>query len=437
MAEERSESVLVGATDEDDRARGMGVQVEIEVQRKRRACGGALRACCVTKSGSREPSVRALLQVWERCMLEALPDLRLPATVKAFDGILKARLTWRSKDGRNPEQQACAHDSTNGVGVLMRPLENHRVVELCVGGKTKLSPSTGEQLHNVSSSDRLTWPARGETSQNRDAGEHCELDSPSQNQAFNGIERIELATSRSDLRQVPTDRRRRSADAAPCVENASASEDPADGPPRGDGSDLLLDHRRADGICSGVSEIALGQLATQPQNILFSRDARSIDGFWCARWPVTPVDPIEPLFGGAFDPSPHGLKAYTKLAGNTAQRVATPNRLHHRTTLLLDGVLCSRVVSLFPSAYQPNNHLPGHQAMEAARLWKARPKAAAFPQPLENAPIHRPRFPQLSQPLLATRKRSVRSNQNNFNSTDQVTLGCWHLSDLGLLALRP
>ena len=419
MAEERSESVLVGATDEDDRARGMGVQIEIEVQRKRRACGGAFGACCVTKSGSREPSVRALLEVWERCMLEASPHLRLPATVKAFDGILKARLAWRSKDGRNTEQQACAHNSTDGVGVLMRPLENHRVVELCVGGKTKLSPSTGEQLDNVSGSDRLTWPAGGEASLNRDAGEHCELGSPSQNQAFNGIERIELAASRSDLRQVPTDRRRRSADAAPSIENASALEDPADGPSRGDWSDLLLDHRRANSICSGVSEIALGQLATQPQNILFGRHARSIDGLWCARWPVTPVDPIEPLGGGTFDPSPHGLKAHAKLASNRAQRVATPNRLYHRTTLLLDGVLCSRVVSLFPSAYQP------HNPPLVTGLWnlkgcgkpakKRRPSHSLWKTP----PIHRPRFPQLPQPLLATRKRSVRSNQNNQNSTDK------------------
>ena len=436
MAEERSESVLVGTTDEDEHAGGMGSQIEHEVQRKRWACRGALGACSVTKSGGREPSVRVLLQVCQRCVLEASPDLGLPATVEAFDGILKARLAWRSKDGRDTEQQACAHDPTNDVRVLMRPLENRGVVELSVGRKTKLLPSTGEQLDNVGGRDRLTWPARGDTSLNRDAVEHCQLSSPSQNQAFNGIERIELAASGGDRRQVPTDGRRRSADAAPTVQNASALEDAADGPPRGDWSDLLLEQRRADGICSAISKIALGQLATQSQNILFSRYACSIDGPRCARRPVPPVDPIKPQGGGAFDPSLYGLKTHVKLAGNTAQRLATPNRLHHRTTLVLDGVLCSRVVSLFPSAYQPCQPTPSNGLWNLTGYGKPAKKRRPSHSLWKTPPTHRPRFPQLPQPLLATRKRSIRSNQTKHNLTRPLTWGCWHLSDLGLVALR-
>jgi hypothetical protein len=48
----------------------------------------------------------------------------------------------------------------------------------------------------------------------------------------------------------------------PAVQNAAAEEDAADGPSGRDRCDLLLDHRRADGICSRVTKIASGQLAT-------------------------------------------------------------------------------------------------------------------------------------------------------------------------------
>src|SRR5947208_91538 len=79
------------------------------------------------------------------------------------------------------EQKACAHDLTDDVAVLMRPLENRGIVELSVGGKTELPPSTGEQLDNHRGSHRTTWPAGGQSALNGDAGEHCQLDSAPQN----------------------------------------------------------------------------------------------------------------------------------------------------------------------------------------------------------------------------------------------------------------
>jgi hypothetical protein len=112
-------------------------------------------------------------------MFEASPDLGLPATVETFDGILKARLAGWSEDRGNTKQQAGAHNTTDNVAVLMWSLENRCVVELCVARKAEPPPSTGEQLDNVGSRDRLTWPARGESSMNRDASERCQLDSPS------------------------------------------------------------------------------------------------------------------------------------------------------------------------------------------------------------------------------------------------------------------
>jgi hypothetical protein len=128
------------------------------------------------------------------------------------------------------------------------------------------------------------------------------------------------------------------------------------------------------------------------------------------------------------------LKPHPKLAGHTAQTLFQPNLVDHGLTLLFGAVLISRLVSPFPSAYQPTHHpsaglwnLPGHG--KPAKL------PAAFPQPLENAPAHLPRFPQLPQPPRTTRNRSIRSKPK-CNFANQVTRGWWHLSDPGLVALR-
>jgi len=271
MAEERGNTASVSAADEDDRAGRMRLQIECEIGRKRSACWGAFGARCVPKSSGYKPSVRALLKFGHGCMFEAMPDLRLPAAVEAFDSILKPRFARRRKDRSHPKQQASSNDLTNGVRVLMRALKNERIVELCVRGKTGLSLSTCEQLDDVGRTDRKTWPAGDNTPMHRNAGEDGKLSSSSQNQAFNGIERIELATSGCNLGKVPADRRRWSTGASSCIKNTPALEDATDGTPRKDWSNPLLEHRCADRIRSRVSQIADSKLAAQPQNLVFSR----------------------------------------------------------------------------------------------------------------------------------------------------------------------
>jgi hypothetical protein len=159
MTEKRGKAMVVGATKEDDHSGRTCLQIKLSEQGKRKARGAALGTRCVANSIRSEPSIRALLKVVEGRMLEASPDLGLPATVETLDGILKARLTGRSEDRGNAKQQTDAHDTTDDVAVLMWPLENRCIVELCVARKTERPPSSGEQLDNVGSRDRLTWPA--------------------------------------------------------------------------------------------------------------------------------------------------------------------------------------------------------------------------------------------------------------------------------------
>src|SRR5438034_1598731 len=234
----------------------------------------------------------------------------------------------------------------------MRPLEDHRVVKLCVARKAKFSPSADEQLADIGGTDGRTRRTRCETAVDRDTGEDCELDSASKNKTFNGVERVEFAACGSDRRKVPTDRRGRTADPTSPIQKASALQNPADGPSRGNGVDVLRDHRPADRVRSRVSEIAFGQLPTQPQHVLLDCDARAVDRLWRTRRPVIPVDSIKPLAAGAFNPPLNGPKTHPKLAGDPTQRAAALHRPHHRTTLFCDGFLISGLVSLFLSAYQ-------------------------------------------------------------------------------------
>jgi len=385
MTKERSNAAVVSSSDEDDRAGRMSLQIEREVGRKRVTCWRAFGACSMPKSSGCEPSIGALLKIGQASVFEAMPDLGLPAAVEAFDSVLKTRFAWRSKHGSDAEQQASSYDLTDGVGVLMRPLKNERVVELCVRRKPRLLPTTGEQRDNAGCVHRGPRPAGDKTSVNGDAGEDTQLRSPSENQTFNGVEGIEFATARCNLGKVPADRRRRSTDAPSCIENPSPLEDATDRASRGNRSHPLLDHRQPDRIRAELAQIALGQFTAQPQNLFFSGHARSIHRLWRACRSIGPVDSIKPCVGSASDPSPYSLETDAKLAGNLAQGVPSANSVHHRPALLLDGVLCSRAFSLFRSAYQPV------QAAHETGLWNltgyGKPaKTAAFPQPLENAP---------------------------------------------------
>ena len=104
-------------------------------------------------------------------MLEASPDFDFPSAVEAFHGILETRFSWRRKYRRD-------------------------------------APAIQKQLDYVSSSDGRTRPAGDESSVDGDAIEHRKLDSPSQDESFNGIERIEFGSARRNLGKVPTDWRR-------------------------------------------------------------------------------------------------------------------------------------------------------------------------------------------------------------------------------------
>jgi hypothetical protein len=348
-----------------------------------------------------------------------MPDLRLPAAIEAFNGVLKAGLAWRCKDRGNAKQQARSDDLTDRIRVLMWTLKDQCVVELRVRGNTKFLPSLGEQLDDIGCIDRQTWPAGDETSMDGDAGENGKLSSASQNQAFDGIKRVELSACGCNLRKVPTDGRRWSADAPSFIQNTPALKNATDGASRRNRNNPLLEHYRADRICSGISEITSSQLTAQAQNLVFSGRARSIDGPWRACRSIGPVDAIKSRGGSPFDPAPNGFEAYAKRPRYLAQRIATANGLHHRSTPLLDGVLCSWL------SHFSTEHINPPQASQGTGLWKL----TGYGKPAQNRrPFHSlwktpptppPAFPTSPTAPATTEKRAFKAHQKQAQLTDR------------------
>ncbi len=65
----------------------------------------------------------------KRVVLEASPDLGLSLGIEAFNGGLKARLTWEHEDGHDLEGETGLDDTAHGSWMLMRPLKAGVVIE--------------------------------------------------------------------------------------------------------------------------------------------------------------------------------------------------------------------------------------------------------------------------------------------------------------------
>src|SRR6267142_429643 len=70
------------------------------------------------------------LQTFEVGVLEASPDAGLPPAVVALDHGLEAGFAWRHEHRHHTQAQAHTDDSSQGVRVAVRALEDHVVVEL-------------------------------------------------------------------------------------------------------------------------------------------------------------------------------------------------------------------------------------------------------------------------------------------------------------------
>src|SRR5713101_6409655 len=120
--------------DEDDRSDRMGLQVRPPGGREWPPCGSRLDTGGGALAVGADIASGTLVEGGERSVVEANPNLGLPAAVEVFDGGLESTLLRRREDRSDPELQAGPHDAAQRILTVMAPLEDGVVVELGIGG---------------------------------------------------------------------------------------------------------------------------------------------------------------------------------------------------------------------------------------------------------------------------------------------------------------
>ena len=124
-----------------------------------------------------------LVEGGERIMVEASPNLGLPAAVEVFDGGLEPAFPRRREHGRDVEAQAGPHHATNRISMLMRPLEDRVVVELSVGRPPELSPVRHQRRHRGFRGHQRLRPGAGPAAKQRNDIEDLDAEPAHEKQA--------------------------------------------------------------------------------------------------------------------------------------------------------------------------------------------------------------------------------------------------------------
>jgi hypothetical protein len=406
MSEQTDLTVIVGASEEDDLAGRVSLEARLPrmweglPERGGQDTLGGAGAC-----GSDEPG-GVTLKGFQGQMVEASPDLGLPAAVVAFDGGLEAGFSRWRKDRSDLQGQAQASHSAEVIGVVVGALEPGVVIELGVARQAHLSPVLDQGEVRQFCRDGGSWPGGGQAAVKRDGVENLDIDSAFNDKASDDVEAIGFNPAGGELGQVPAAWRGWTPNPSFAVKRSSSIQDATDGANRGDTAMSSLDQFSLDGDITELSQIAyFFELLAKSQDLFFDEPAdpigRTATG---SRRPVRPVHSLQLFGSGAANPSAHRGEAHPKARGHSPDRSATTHGPDDVSTQPYPGVFLnpcfllsdeSRRSHLSDQAEPPAD--TGPRPVEADGIWKAA-EYGAFPHPLENAT----RFPQLPQVLTAT-----------------------------------
>lgn len=228
VSEQVKRAGLIGAAQEDDLAAGMERQIRLPRLREGRSWWGSIDSKGSTGTAGLDVLGGPDLEGEQRVMLEARPDLCLPAAVIALDGGLEARLARRSKDRGDLESEAESDDAADGVGVLVGALEAGVVVELGVGGQADVLPVGHQRLESFPSGDEGSGPGLHQSAVERDGVEDFDIDSAANDKAGDDVEAIQFDVPLGHLRQIPASRRSGMWDSSTPIQGASPQQDSSD-----------------------------------------------------------------------------------------------------------------------------------------------------------------------------------------------------------------
>lgn len=322
---------IAGTTEKDHLAVQRCLQVEGESGRNRPSVRARVPAWGQPPSTRLDVGLRSGLERGQRIVMEPAPHLGLPAPIEVLESILEPVFAGDGEDRRDAQVQTQAHDPTDHVGVLVRPLEPRVIIELRELGQADLLPVVEHNLQRPYGRVGQVGPRADQAAVQGDHVEHFNFGTTLQDQALDEVPAIEFRQARGNARQIPARRWRGPTDALPSIKGTSTSEHSIDRAERGRltpfGVQLARNRRRTvlpecTGGVQGVSQFhdARFQFRGDPTDAM--RPMRSI----------RPVDTVQPLVSGALERALHRAQANTKSPGDRPLRRTASHGHNERPT---------------------------------------------------------------------------------------------------------
>ena len=317
--------------------------------------GGSLGAIgCDIKGGD----TRQGLDIGETV---ALPDLALPQRIEAFDGILEARLARWGEDRDHSERQTQPADTSDGVGELVRSLEDRVVVKLRISGQPVTAPALKQRLQRDACAGVLHDPGLGQCAVQAGAGEHIDKGASGNLQILDEIEGVQFGSPTGQIGQIPALGRRRPALSVYAIKCAATRKHTVDRHARGNRlKRLFVFQGQADGVGPVLAQHAFfTQYISNTQNASFHVARCAIPGpTGLATFELHPVDALAPC---TRNPVGRRAHAHTELPRSRSQASPRANRLNQLTAAALKQTFLGMTVYLFKS----ENAIPSRRVLEA------------------------------------------------------------------------
>src|SRR5205814_10319191 len=177
-------TAIVGAAQEDDRSLERQLEIKFPPLRERAAWRRRVEARCRSVPCGLHKAIRLLRKGGEIFVLEANPDLCLPAAIVVFNGGLKSGFLGRREDRRHAELQTETDHAAEGVTIHSVAQEDGAVVQLGVCRKTVLAPMRNERFDREFGSPNRSYPTATEPSVQADGIQNHHVDAAANHEPF-------------------------------------------------------------------------------------------------------------------------------------------------------------------------------------------------------------------------------------------------------------
>lgn len=332
-------AAFVGATQEDHCSLERQLEVQFPALGKRFSWWCCFDAWCASTAGCIHEAIGALRELGKIFVLEATPDLGLPAAVIAFDGGLESSLVGRREDWGDAELQAKPDHASQGIGKRSIAEKDAIVVELSVFRQTVLAPMRNQRFDCEFGSPNGSHPTAAESPVQADAVEDHNLGPAADDKAFHEIEAVEFRLVRNHAWQVPPFGRRRTANSYPSIERTATEEDSANGADCWDPLQAAICESTIDGHGAVFTKIAgHSELLSQSQDQLLQPPWRRPCSTSSTAGRICPVDAVRAFLACTSKPVLNGRQSHTKSPCDGSQRLPATHSGNNPPSPLLNPV---------------------------------------------------------------------------------------------------